>query len=281
MEKNKQTSLKVHKSNFRCYGYTLQDLKNNLMNGHDISTTLRCVQYILTEADLSNNTKIGFVYNIDLDIKNYLLRSKDVDLRKATLKIFKILLENYEYQKQIDLKKTLSYILQVKKFDKSVVLKKDADVLYIQFISSSECKFDMDAQKNEAKADIEKFERQLRKFLIEKLKERYGDKWWDQGVPTISKENAYKKQIIRLKEDPKCNFEVWEFLDFSDYIGIIKYGKNWHTIFKDFFPDKNKIIYPLDKLRQFRNDLYHLHLNEDDLNIYKFFLKEISIYFSK
>ncbi len=281
MEKNKQTSLKVQKSNFRCYGYTLQDLKNNLINGNDISTTLRCVQYILTEADLSNNTKIGFVYKIDLDIKNYLLRSKDVDIRKATLKIFKILLENFEYQKQIDLKKTLSYILQVKKFDKSVVLKKDADVLYNQFISSSERKSDIAAQKNEAKADIEEFERQLHKFLIEKLKERYGDKWWDQGVPTISRENAYKKQNNRLKEDPKCNFKVWEFLDFSDYIGIIGYGKNWHKIFKDFFPDKNRIIYTLKRLRQFRNDLYHIHLNEDDLSIYKIFLKDISIYFSK
>jgi len=281
MTKKKQTTLKIQKSNFRYHGYTLQDLRNNLINSYNIPTTLRCIEHILTEADLSNDTKIDFVYKIDLDLKKYVLKNKDVTIRKAAFNIFKIILANFEYQNQINLEKTLSYIMQVKRFDKSVVLRRDADVLYKQFIALKEDKSVIDIKKNEAKADIEEFERQLRKFLIEKLKEKQGDEWWDKGVPTDSREQAYKRQINKLKEDPKCDFEVWEFLDFKDYIGIIIYGKNWHTIFKDIFPDKVKVIYPLEKLREFRNDLYHIRLNQDDLNKYKIFLEEISKYFSK
>ena len=133
MPKKKQTSLKIKKSNFRSFGYTLQDLKDNLTNNHDIPTTLRGIEHILTEADLSNDTKIDFVYKIEEDLKNYMLKNKDVTIRKAAFNIFKIILTNLEYQKQINFAKTLSYILQVKRFDKSLVLNKDADLLYKQF----------------------------------------------------------------------------------------------------------------------------------------------------
>ncbi|KKN25042.1 hypothetical protein LCGC14_0888750 [marine sediment metagenome] len=281
MTKKKQTTLKITKSNFRYHGYTLQDLRNNLINSHDVSTTLRSIKHILTEADLSNDTKIDFVYKIDLDLKNHMLKNEDVTIRKAVFNIFKIILANFEYQNQIEVEKTLSYIMQVKRFDKSIVLKRDADVLYKQFIDLKEDKSVIDIKKNKAKVDIEEFERQLRKFLIEKLKEKHGDEWWDKGIPNDLRENAYKRKINKLKEDPKCDFEVWEFLDFKGYIGIIKYGKNWHTIFKDVFHDKDKVTYPLEKLREFRNDLYHLRLNQEDLNKYRIFLEEISKYFSK
>ncbi len=133
MTKKKQTTLKITNSNFRCLGYTLQELRNNLINSHDIHTSLRGIEHILTEADLSNDTKIDFVYKIDLDLKNHLLKNKDVTIRKAAFNIFKIILTNLEYQNQINLTKTLSYILQVKRFDKSVVLNRDADLLYKQF----------------------------------------------------------------------------------------------------------------------------------------------------
>ena len=133
MTKKKQTTLKITNSNFRCLGYTLQDLINNLINNHDITTTLRGIEHILTEADLSNDTKIDFVYKIDEDLKNYMLKNKDVTIRKAAFNIFKIILTNLDYQNQINLAKTLSYILQVKRFDKSVVLNRDADLLYKQF----------------------------------------------------------------------------------------------------------------------------------------------------
>lgn len=73
MTKKKQSTLKITKSNFRCHGYTLQEIRNNLVNSHDVSTTLRCVEHILTEADLSNDTKIDFVYKIDLDLKNHVI----------------------------------------------------------------------------------------------------------------------------------------------------------------------------------------------------------------
>lgn len=202
-------------------------------------------------------------------------------IRKAAFNIFLLILANFEYRNQINLKKTLSYILQVKRFDNSVVLRRDADVLYKQFIVPMEEKSEIDIKKNEVKADIEEFERQLRKFLIKKLKETHGDEWWNKGVPTDSREQAYKRQINKLKEDPKSGFEVWEFLDFKDYFGIINYGKNWHSIFKDIFTDKAKINYPLEKLREFRNDLYHIRLNQEDLNKYRIFIDDILKYFSK
>jgi len=62
-----------------------------------------------------------------------MLKNKDVTIRKAAFNIFKIILTNLEYQNQINLAKTLSYLLQVKRFDKSVVLNRDADLLYKQF----------------------------------------------------------------------------------------------------------------------------------------------------
>lgn len=102
MTKKKQTTLKITNSNFRCLGYALQDLRNNLINNHDITTTLRGIEHILTEADLSNDTKIDFVYKIDEDLKNYMLKNKDVTIRKAAFNIFKIILTNLDYQNQIN-----------------------------------------------------------------------------------------------------------------------------------------------------------------------------------
>ena len=218
MTKKKQTTLKITKSNFRCHGYTLKDLRNNLINSHDVPTTLRCIEHILTEADLSNDTKIDFVYKIDLDLKNHMLKNKDVTIRKAAFKIFKLILTNSEYQSQINFGKTLSYIMQVKRFDKSVALSRDADALYKQFIDLKEDKSEINVNKKEAKEDIEALHQR------ERIK----------GVNSISEEN-----LNYLLNQEKFK---WVNNDLIPVLSLLNFNKEGYQVSEKFYRSFHFVI---------------------------------------
>ncbi len=134
--------------------------------------------------------------------------------------------------------------------------------------------------KVKAKEDIEKFEMDIRNFLKNQLKNAYKDAWWEEGIPDYVRNDVEKKTSIRQKGSPNYKFENIHFLEFGHYFIIISRKKNWTKIFTNIFPDKKSIEYPLKKLKNFRNDIYHGHLNTDDLKKYSVYIDDVTSYFS-
>ena len=118
---------------------------------------------------------------------------------------------------------------------------------------------------------IEETELALRNLIKSKLKERYGDGWWRQGVPGGVKDDINKRIQEEIKivpwrrEDLEPNIDIK--LDFSD-IGhlweIIKYGQNWDA-FESTFGDKELVKTHLYGFRKHRNALQHFRDHTDEV----------------
>lgn len=134
--------------------------------------------------------------------------------------------------------------------------------------------------KTKAKEDIEKFEIEIRNFLKNQLIKAYKETWWEDGIPDYVRNDVEKKISIRQKSSPNFEFEDINFLEFGHYFIIISRKKNWTNIFSHIFPDKKSVDYLLKKLKTFRNDLYHGHLNSEDLDKYSVYIDDITNYFS-
>ena len=118
---------------------------------------------------------------------------------------------------------------------------------------------------------IEETELALRDLIRSKLKERYEDGWWRQGVPGGVKDDINRRIQEEIKivpwrrKDLESNIDIK--LDFSD-IGhlweIIKYGDNWDA-FKSTFGDKELVKIHLDGFRKYRNALQHFRNHTDEV----------------
>jgi hypothetical protein len=115
----------------------------------------------------------------------------------------------------------------------------------------------------------------LRKFVSEKLKEYYGNDWWEQGIPpTIQKkcrkrknDYYYKRGMKPIEADSPINF-----VDLKDISYIIffkaKDKDNWFNIFEKYYSPRTykKILRIFRKMYIFRTDEAHdLKITDDDL----------------
>jgi hypothetical protein len=67
------------------------------------------------------------------------------------------------------------------------------------------------------------------------------------------------------------------YADFSDYATIIEKRDNWKQVFKEYFPEEQRILVKLRELSSIRNDIVHrgLHVSPHDLAKLKLYLDEI------
>lgn len=121
------------------------------------------------------------------------------------------------------------------------------------------------------KREIDNVELAIREFIEEKLREKYGDKWWKQGVPSDVRKNCTNsrdeklKRLPWIKELPK-EYSLLKFADFTDYEKIITRKDNWQDLFKDVFGnDIKKIEVRLDDATELRNLFKHLRPPLDEI----------------
>lgn len=102
---------------------------------------------------------------------------------------------------------------------------------------------------------ISSFERELRKFIELKLRDYYGDDWWNEGVS----EEVRKKAEKRIDQERKKGRDIKQIdaLDFSHYEIIIDNSKNWREIFSKVFRDKNATIGHLRTIKDIRDRVVH------------------------
>jgi len=136
-----------------------------------------------------------------------------------------------------------------------------------------------DIEKTPAYKILEDLENTLRRFISTELEKRYGDKWWDLGVPESVRRSCKENKIRREKPYPwitSADFPLIYYADLKGYSKIILDSKNWQEIFQHFFKDNSWVLTRFKELEPIRNDIaHHREILEDDLLKLQLYTKEL------
>lgn len=123
------------------------------------------------------------------------------------------------------------------------------------------------------RALLEDTEKSLRDFIIRKLKEEYGDKWWRQGITKGVKDEVKEKIESQIGMEPWRREELQAlkperrfkgFTDTSHLREVIKFTPNW-TIFENTFAkDKEYAMAQFKSFEFIRNKYQHFAEHECD-----------------
>lgn len=127
---------------------------------------------------------------------------------------------------------------------------------------------------------LEDTEKNLRQLIIEKLKERYGEKWWKQGVPEGVRKNIDEK--IKDESEGESQLRKQELLSLSPerkLLGysdtphlreIIKFTPNWEFFQNIFIKDEEYTLAQFKSFEKVRNKYQHFtehELYDDEKNL--------------
>jgi len=110
----------------------------------------------------------------------------------------------------------------------------------------------------EALNKLLEFEGRLRRYIERRLRQGYGEKWWEDGVPTSARDNAARNRASRPEEERGADSRNTKFLSWSDYATIILNKRNWKKLFEADFRDHETAAVYLKELTDARNALVHL-----------------------
>lgn len=114
-------------------------------------------------------------------------------------------------------------------------------------------------------------ENSLRMFVEKKLREEFGDQWWESGVTQRDiRQGAGERKAV----EPDSNLSLINYTEFRDLRRII--NNNWE-IFRDTFQSQSGIVSRIEELESIRNTIAHTRLlSNDDLAKLELFSKEIA-----
>lgn len=134
-------------------------------------------------------------------------------------------------------------------------------------------------RKGDTQKLIEDFELKIKNFIKAQLLEYYGEDWWNLGIGTNLRENAEKRKTNKQRDEPTRTYDVMYFLNFIDYLLIMKQKKNWRNIFKNFFREDYIIQAPFERISSIRNDLAHNRFKDEDFDRCKTYIADVLKYF--
>ncbi len=103
----------------------------------------------------------------------------------------------------------------------------------------------------EAYGLLRKLEGSLR-GLIEESLSRVSSNWWNERIPGDVRERAEKR-----KQQSGTSLHPIQYVDFPDYLKIIKRRDNWRDAFLKVFKDEESVSVKLRELEPIRNALAH------------------------
>ncbi|MBS7251503.1 MAG: hypothetical protein KIH08_13085 [Candidatus Freyarchaeota archaeon] len=120
---------------------------------------------------------------------------------------------------------------------------------------------------------VDFFETYIREEIERRLRERYGDEWWEKGVP-----EEVRNSCNELAEKGQSSEPLINFTNFRDYISIITNEENWSDIFSSLFnnlsPQAVKTY--LFGLNRLRGRTCHIRpLTDDDVQKAEVFVREL------
>jgi hypothetical protein len=107
------------------------------------------------------------------------------------------------------------------------------------------------------------FENSVRELVAQKLRDAYGDNWWDTRVPTNIQskvENRKKQEENNKWHQPRSRVNI-NYTDFGDMPGIIL--NNW-TEFEDLFNSQEWVKARFGDMEKSRNVIAHNNVLEDE-----------------
>ena len=114
---------------------------------------------------------------------------------------------------------------------------------------------------------IRRIETQLRKFIDEKMREVFGDKWTKHQIPGGMRGEWMDKRQKAL-DNGECAWPLIAYADFSDYIKIITRKDNWEKAFKSFFRSKASVQESFNRLFPIRICVMHSRAITQDDDLY-------------
>jgi len=110
---------------------------------------------------------------------------------------------------------------------------------------------------SKAKKLIDEIQIAMYEFTIAKLKEKYFDNWWYDGIP-----ETVRTKCAERKEKEKGKFEIHQYLDLIDYKIIALASSNWSEIFQQYFAigkqgDRHKKLSWIVHLNDIRKTVSH------------------------
>ena len=105
--------------------------------------------------------------------------------------------------------------------------------------------------------DLLRFERRLRAYIERRLRQHYGESWWEEGIPNSVREIAARNRSGKPPEEQGPDSRNVKFLEWGDYSAIILNKRNWKNVFEGDFRDKERATVYLKDLTDSRNAIVH------------------------
>ncbi len=147
-----------------------------------------------------------------------------------------------------------------------------------EFIKEYEKREKTSFEKSEPYQILKELENELRKFIEENLKAISKD-WWKERVPLDVQEKA--KNRIEVGESPwpwtkSEEKTVIHYIDFPDYIKIIRRKDNWNQVFKNILKDEEVFCSKLRELEPIRNNIAHTrNINAQESTTLRLYAEQI------
>ncbi|MYD50693.1 MAG: hypothetical protein F4W93_04315 [Dehalococcoidia bacterium] len=122
---------------------------------------------------------------------------------------------------------------------------------------------------NVAHDTLQRFETEIRKFIDDLMKERFGSNWIKHRVPgEMCKQWKEKQQ--KAKDHRENVWPLISYADFSDYVTIITMSNNWQEVFEEIFVRKSSIQESFQRLFPIRLSTMHSRVITQDDELYLF-----------
>ena len=108
---------------------------------------------------------------------------------------------------------------------------------------------------------------QIRRFIDERMKAAYGDRWVKHRVPGPIRQNWEDKKE-KAQDSGQEDWPLISYADFTDYVTIITQNDNWTAVFKSVFGRRELVRESFQRLYPIRLCTMHARIITQDDELY-------------
>lgn len=114
---------------------------------------------------------------------------------------------------------------------------------------------------------LQRFEREVRRFVDRAMRQAFGDGWIAQGTPAGMKDRWLQKRDTAVARG-ETEGPLIDYADFTDYKAIIERGDNWQAVFRHVFERPEDVRESFQRLFPVRICTMHARIVTLDDEIY-------------
>ena len=122
---------------------------------------------------------------------------------------------------------------------------------------------------NEAHDRIQRFETQIREFIVKRMNDKFGTNWIKHRISGDMK-NQWNEKQKKAKDNRDIVWSLIAYADFADYVEIITRKDNWQEIFQEVFVRKSSVQESFQRLFPIRMCTMHSRFITQDDELYLF-----------